>query len=102
MSAYKLANMYINSGEIITANEVNSVLAFSGISITQNMLDTILSRSRLEFSNLDSEIVRSDLFMQSIGTVRGKATPGVYIWTHLATLFSFFSYILNLLISYLL
>jgi len=79
MSAYKLANMYINSGEIITANEVNSVLAFSGISITQNMLDTILSRSRLEFSNLDSEIVRSDLFMQSIGTVRGKATPGVYI-----------------------
>lgn len=85
MSAYKLANTYINSGEIITANEVNNVLAFSGFSITQNMLDTLLNRSRLEFSNLDPGIVRSDLFIQSIGTVRGKAIPGVYMWTHLAT-----------------
>lgn len=85
VSAHKLAKMYINIGKAITVKEVNDVLAFSGISITQAMLDLLLSRPRLEFSNLDSNTVRSDRFMQSIGTVRGKAVPGVYIWTHLPT-----------------
>jgi len=77
--AHKLANSHINNGKVITANEVNSVLDFSGISITQSMLDLLLSRPRLELSNLDSNTVRSDRFMQSIGTVRGKTVPGVYI-----------------------
>ena len=81
VSAHKLANLYINKGKIITANEVNSVLAFSGISITQGMLDTFLSRPILEFSNLDSTTVRSDRFIQLVGTVRGKAVPGVYIYS---------------------
>lgn len=79
VSAHKLAKMYINNGKAITAKEVNDVLAFSGISITQAMLDLLLSRPRLEFSNLDSNPIRSDRFMQLIGTVRGKTVPGVYI-----------------------
>ena len=70
----------------ITAVEVNKVLAFSGIKITQDTLDKILSGPRLEFSNLDSDTIRSDNFLQTVGTVRGKIqVPGVYIWTHLST-----------------
>jgi hypothetical protein len=84
--AHKLAIKYINKGKPITAVEVNKVLAFSDIKITQKMLDKILSMPRLDFSNLDSNTIRSDRFLQSIGTVRGKVqVPGIYIWTHLST-----------------
>jgi len=79
MTAHKLAKGYIKNGKVLTASEVNSVLAFSGLSITQNTLDTILSRPRLDFSNLDSTTVRSDRFIESFGSVRSKAVPGVYM-----------------------
>lgn len=86
LPAYRLANKYINESKSITAVEVNKVLAFAGIKITQPELDKILSKPRLEFSNLDSDTIRSDFFLQNIGTVRGKIqVPGVYIWTYLAT-----------------
>jgi len=70
--AHILANKYINEGKLITAVKVNKVLSFSGIKISQDILDKILSRPRLEFSNLDSNTIRSDKFLQSIGTVRSK------------------------------
>jgi hypothetical protein len=44
------------------------------------LLDEILKRSRLEFSNLDLDTIRSDYFLKNIGTIRGKVQiPGVYI-----------------------
>jgi hypothetical protein len=73
-----LANKYIKEGKHITAIEVNKVLAFSGIKITQNILDGILSKPIIKFSNLDSNTIRSNKFLESIGTVRGKIqVPGV-------------------------
>lgn len=85
-NAYRLATQYINEGRPITAVEVNKVLAFSGISISQDMLNKILSRPRLDFSNLDSSTIKTEKFLHTIGTVRGKVqVPGVYIWTHLVT-----------------
>jgi group I intron endonuclease len=72
LPAHRLANGYIKKGKRITAVEVNKVLAFANIAITQSKLDEILNRTRLEFSNLDSGTTRSDYFLQNIGTVRGK------------------------------
>ena len=72
MSAHRLANGYINKGKRITAVEVNKVLAFANITITQSKLDEILDRARLELSSLDSGTTRSNYFLQNIGTVRGK------------------------------
>jgi hypothetical protein len=44
------------------------------------MLDEILNRPRLEFSNLYSDTIKSEYFIKNIGTVRGKVQiPGVYI-----------------------
>lgn len=86
LPAHRLANQYINKGKHITAVEVNKVLAFANIEITQSKLNEILNGAKLEFLNLDSDTTRSDYFLQNIGTVRGKIqVPGVYIWTHLST-----------------
>ena len=85
-NAYRLAIQYINESRPITATEVNKVLALSGISISQDMLNKILSRPRLDFSDLDSSTIKTEKFLQTIGTVRGKVqVPGVYIWIHLVT-----------------
>ena len=43
-NAYCLAIQYIKESRPITAVEVNKVLAFSGVSISQDMLNKILSR----------------------------------------------------------
>lgn len=67
-NAYRLAIQYINESRPITATEVNKVLAFSGISISQDMLNKILSRPRLDFSDLDSSTIKTEKFLQSIGT----------------------------------
>ena len=85
-NAYRLATQYINEDRLITAIEVNKVLAFAGISISQDMLDKTLSRARLDLDNLDSSTIKTEKFLQTIGTVRGMVqVPGIYIWTHLVT-----------------
>lgn len=49
-------------------------------------MDKILGIPTLELSNLDCNTIKSDYFLQNIGTVRSKIqVPGVYIWTHLST-----------------
>lgn len=85
-SASSLAFKYINKAKIIRAAQVNKVLAFADISITQSQLDKILRGTRLEFLKPDYNTIRSDVFLENVGTVRGSVqVPGVYIWTHLST-----------------
>lgn len=44
LPAHRLASQYIKEGKPITAVEVNKVLAFADINITQPMLKEILNR----------------------------------------------------------
>lgn len=86
LPAHHIAYSYIKKGKPIRAVDVNRVLSFADIKITQPRLDEILRTSALELSNLDCNTIKSDYFLQNIGTVRSKIqVPGVYIWTHLAT-----------------
>lgn len=85
-TAYDLAMEYIQGNIRITASEVNNVLALTGLSIDQSTLDLILSKTPLRFSNLDENIIFSDIWLDKIGTVRNeKSKGGVYIWKHKAT-----------------
>ena len=57
-----------------------------GVSISQNLLDEILNRPRIQFSNLNKNIIKSPKFLRHIGTTRKEVTcAGVYIWTHVIT-----------------
>ena len=85
ISGYRLVNKFIKKGNI-TAADVNQVLKFAGVKITQSELDSVLVTPRLKFSNLDRDTIKSKEYLQNIGTYRGKIqVPGVYIWTHLDT-----------------
>lgn len=71
---------YLKGVKPITAAEVNSVLAFSVISITQTLLDKVLSSPRLVFTNLSLYTLKSAGFLKHIGTIRNeKCRAGVYI-----------------------
>lgn len=86
LSPYQLAMKYLKGVKPITALEVNSVLAFSGINITQTLLDKILSSPKLVFTNLSLYTLKSPEFLEHIGTIRNEKCPaGVYIWTHIPT-----------------
>ena len=86
LPAHHIAHGYIKEGKPIRAVDVNRVLSFADIKITQSRLDEILSTPVLTLLNLDCNTIKSDYFLQNIGTVRSKIqVPGVYIWTHLAT-----------------
>lgn len=75
-----MAIKYIKDVKLITAQEVNDVLAFLGISITQKDLENLLSSDRLVFSNLSLSTLRSPEFLSSIGTIRKeRCSAGVYI-----------------------
>lgn len=63
---------YLKGVKTITAAEVNSVLAFAGISITQTLLDQVLSSPRLVFTNLSLYTLKSSYFLEHIGTIRNE------------------------------
>lgn len=82
-STYELAMKYFKSNEQITAAQVNGVLLFLNINITQQLLDEILSKPVLEFTDLNPNTINSDYFKEVIGTVRNeRCLAGVYIWTN--------------------
>lgn len=86
LSPYQLAMSYLKGVKPITAVEVNSVLAFAGISITQTRLNKIWSSPRLVFTNLNLYTLKSPYFLEHIGTIRNEIShAGVYIWTHIRT-----------------
>ena len=80
-----LADRYIKQNKVISAYDVNEVLKFHGIKIEQKILDKVLAKPKLEFDNLNINIIRSDTFIKKIGKIRSKPIPGVYIWIHKAT-----------------
>ena len=74
-SPYNLAINFIKSGKVITCKEVNKVLENLGVSISQNLLDEILNRPRIQFSNLNKNIIKSPKFLRHIGTTRSPYPP---------------------------
>jgi len=85
-SPYTLAMKYIKSSNLITALEVNNVLTFLNVAISQDILDEILNKPRLVFNNLNINTIKTEEFLSTIGTVRNeRCKAGVYIWTHITT-----------------
>lgn len=85
-SPYTLAMKYIKTGYLITAFEINNVLAFLNVVISQDILDEILSRPRWKYKDLSENTIKTEKFLNTIGTVRNeRCKAGVYIWTHIPT-----------------
>ena len=60
--------------------EVNNVLKFINITISQHTLDYNISKPRFEFKNLDVNTIKTTKFLNTIGTIRNeRCKVGVYI-----------------------
>jgi len=71
---------FINNSYLITAVEVNNVLSFLDVVISQDTLDTILNRPRLIFNDLNTNTIKTEEFLNTIGTIRKeRCKAGVYI-----------------------
>lgn len=84
ISNHRLASKLKNKN--ITAKDINNLLRRYGIKITDSLLQEILSRPRIKFSNLDKYTNKSKEFINNIGSYGGNIqVPGIYIWTHIVT-----------------
>jgi hypothetical protein len=64
----------------ISAKDINRVLTFCKVKITDQMLKNMLAIDRLVFNDLSKDTIKSQEYIQNIGTYRGKIQiPGVYI-----------------------
>lgn len=85
-SPYTLAMKYIKNSYLITAFEINNELAFLNVIISQDNLDEIFSKPRLEFNDLNVETIKIENFLSAIDTIRNeRCKAGVYIWIHIPT-----------------
>lgn len=80
----KLANEIIKKDMVITAKEVNSVLADSNLNIDQEKLDIVQNSEFFVFEEVNKDLVQSELFKSKLGNIKNKV-PGIYIWTHKET-----------------
>lgn len=76
---YRLGNLLMKKGNI-SAKDINRVLTFCKVKITDQMLVNMLAIDRLVFNDLSKNTIKSPEYIQNIGTYRGKIQiPGVYI-----------------------
>ncbi len=73
------------SFKIYSINTKNRVVYYHGLIFIKSLYNNKNYYSTDNNKNLDSNTTRSDIFLEYIGTVRGKIVPGIYIWTHLVT-----------------
>jgi len=64
----------------ISAKDINRVFTFCKVKITDQMLKNMLAIDRLVFNDLSKYTIKSQEYIQNIGTYRGNIKiPGVYI-----------------------
>lgn len=83
--AHNLAKAQINSGKPVSLKVLNEILAYSGILVNEETLDSLINMPRLIFKDLHNEETRR-LIDKSLGLPHSKVQQrGVYIFTCIET-----------------
>ena len=83
--AHNLAKAQINSGKSVSLKVLNEILAYSGILVNEETLDSLINIPRLIFKDLHKEETRR-LIDKSLGLPHSKVQQrGVYIFTCIDT-----------------
>jgi hypothetical protein len=78
---HKLANEQIKSQKPVTFKVINDILAYCNISITEDILNTLINAPSIIIKNLD--LYKKKILKDNIGLPSSKIQiPGVYIFKH--------------------
>jgi hypothetical protein len=84
--AHVIAVEQINSGEIVTAEKINEILAYCNIKITEQELKSLIDTASFTLTNLDQKSITKDVLKDKLGLPNSKQRiPGIYIFTHTTT-----------------
>ena len=84
--AHVIAVEQINSGEIVTAEKINEILAYCNIKITEQELKSLIDTASFTLTNLDQKSITKDVLKDKLGLPNSKQRiPGIYIFTHITT-----------------
>lgn len=80
-----LANSQVNSNKPVTLKVLNDILAYSGILVSEDTLNSLLNMPRLVFYDLQKK-ESLDFIYEKLGTPHSKIqSQGVYIFTYVTT-----------------
>lgn len=83
--AHQLAKAQLSSGKPVTLKVLNNILAYSGILVNEETLNSLINMPRLTFKDLHKLETRR-FIDEKIGLPHGKVQlNGVYIFTHIDT-----------------
>ena len=83
--AHKLANEQIQSKKPVTFKVINEILAYCNISITEDILNSLIKAPSIIIKNLDTNETKK-ILKDNIGLPSSKIQiPGVYIFKHKIT-----------------
>lgn len=78
--AHHLAKTQLNSGKPVNINILNEILAYSGLLVNQETLDSLINMPRLIFKNLHEQATKASI-NEKLGKPHGKIQQrGVYIF----------------------
>jgi hypothetical protein len=70
----------------VTANTINSILAYCNITITEKELQDLLNTSSFIIKNINNKVITKKILNDKLGLPNSKKRiPGIYIFTHLTT-----------------
>jgi hypothetical protein len=84
--AHVIAVEQINSGETVTADKINEILAYCNIKITEQELKSLINTTGFTLTNLNQKSITKDILKDKLGLPNSKQRiPGIYIFTHIST-----------------
>lgn len=84
--SHVLAFEQLNSGKTVTANIINSILAYCNITITEKELESLLNTPSFMLRNLNNKVIAKKTLKDKLDLPGGKnRIPGIYIFTHLTS-----------------
>jgi len=83
LNAHKISTDHIKSGKPVNYEVINDILAYSNISISQEIFNDLINiKDRVLIENLDTKEARK-FIKDNFGSLHSKTQiPGVYIFTH--------------------
>lgn len=81
LNSHQIAESVIKSGVLITASNINKILAIYNLYVTEEALSLLVNLPKYTYNNLSKDLLKDEDFVRNFGK-KGQEVRGVYIFTH--------------------